>query len=63
VAEHNARSDRGFDLALRTADDRGTAAGSTAAAETDRDGGWFLYRVEGARARFVARHDDIGKNV
>ncbi|MER5525850.1 hypothetical protein ABT075_14755 [Streptomyces sp. NPDC002677] len=31
--------------------------------ETGQDGGWFLYRVEGARARFVARHDDIGKNV
>ncbi|MFD3590208.1 bifunctional serine/threonine-protein kinase/ABC transporter substrate-binding protein [Streptomyces sp. NPDC058683] len=31
--------------------------------ETGQDGGWFLYRVEGAKARFVARHDDIGKNV
>ncbi|GGN42346.1 hypothetical protein GCM10011578_091580 [Streptomyces fuscichromogenes] len=29
--------------------------------ETDQDGGWFLYRVEDGRARFVARHDDIGK--
>ncbi|MFK0280688.1 bifunctional serine/threonine-protein kinase/ABC transporter substrate-binding protein [Streptomyces sp. NPDC090499] len=28
--------------------------------QTDQDGGWFLYRVEGGRARFVARHDDIG---
>ncbi|MEU9344108.1 bifunctional serine/threonine-protein kinase/ABC transporter substrate-binding protein [Streptomyces sp. NPDC048278] len=27
--------------------------------ETDQDGGWFLYRVENGRARFVARHDDI----
>ncbi|MFD8817811.1 bifunctional serine/threonine-protein kinase/ABC transporter substrate-binding protein [Streptomyces sp. NPDC059627] len=32
VDAHNARSDRTFDLALRTADDRGTAAGSAAAA-------------------------------
>ncbi|MFF3945702.1 bifunctional serine/threonine-protein kinase/ABC transporter substrate-binding protein [Streptomyces sp. NPDC001902] len=32
VAEHNARTGRSFDLALRTADDRGTAAGSAAAA-------------------------------
>ncbi|MFI8182356.1 bifunctional serine/threonine-protein kinase/ABC transporter substrate-binding protein [Actinacidiphila glaucinigra] len=32
VAEHNARPDRPFDLALRTADDRGTAAGSAAGA-------------------------------
>jgi len=32
VAEHNARPGRSFDLALRTADDRGTAAGSAAAA-------------------------------
>ncbi|MEV5956753.1 bifunctional serine/threonine-protein kinase/ABC transporter substrate-binding protein [Streptomyces sp. NPDC051987] len=29
--------------------------------ETGQDGGWFLYRVEHGRARFVARHDDIGK--
>ncbi|MFJ9558915.1 bifunctional serine/threonine-protein kinase/ABC transporter substrate-binding protein [Streptomyces fuscichromogenes] len=29
--------------------------------ETDQDGGWFLYRVENGRARFMARHDDIGK--
>ncbi|MGW3133186.1 bifunctional serine/threonine-protein kinase/ABC transporter substrate-binding protein [Streptomyces sp. NPDC001123] len=29
--------------------------------ETGQDGGWFLYRVENGRARFVARHDDIGK--
>ncbi|MEU1620789.1 bifunctional serine/threonine-protein kinase/ABC transporter substrate-binding protein [Streptomyces sp. NPDC005722] len=32
VAEHNARPDRAFDLALRTADDGGTAEGSAAAA-------------------------------
>ncbi|MFG3019904.1 ABC transporter substrate-binding protein [Streptomyces sp. NPDC048254] len=31
--------------------------------ETGQDGGWFLYRVDGAKARFVARHDDIGKNL
>ncbi|MEV6759196.1 hypothetical protein AB0N16_00810 [Streptomyces sp. NPDC051105] len=30
---------------------------------TDRDGGRFLYRLEGARARFVARHDDVGNHV
>ncbi|MFF5138481.1 hypothetical protein ACFY6U_01805 [Streptomyces sp. NPDC013157] len=29
--------------------------------ETGQDGGWFLYHVENGRARFVARHDDIGK--
>ncbi|MER7187932.1 ABC transporter substrate-binding protein, partial [Streptomyces hyaluromycini] len=29
--------------------------------ETGQDGGWFLYRVEDGRARFVARYDDIGK--
>lgn len=40
VAEHNARPDRPFDLVLRTADDRGTATGSAAAAArlaADRD--------------------------
>ncbi|MFJ4983398.1 bifunctional serine/threonine-protein kinase/ABC transporter substrate-binding protein [Streptomyces sp. NPDC088732] len=28
--------------------------------ETAPDGGWFLYHVEGGRARFVARQDAIG---
>lgn len=30
--------------------------------ETGQDGGWFLYHVEDGRARFVCRHDDIGKS-
>lgn len=30
--------------------------------ESVQDGGWFLYHVEDGRARFVSRHDDIGKN-
>ncbi|MFD3453856.1 bifunctional serine/threonine-protein kinase/ABC transporter substrate-binding protein [Streptomyces sp. NPDC058691] len=30
--------------------------------ETGQDGGWFLYHVEDGKARFVARHDDIGKS-
>ncbi|MEU3979207.1 bifunctional serine/threonine-protein kinase/ABC transporter substrate-binding protein [Streptomyces sp. NPDC026672] len=30
--------------------------------QSDKDGGWFLYRITDGRARFVARHDDIGRS-